>query len=66
MRLEISENLDTRREVALVLVFINSGKCRFIRKLKFPEIQTKIFLQMENAIGLSLARVFLIVFLITI
>ena len=37
VRLEISENLDTRREVALVLVFVNSGKSRSIRKLKFPE-----------------------------
>ena len=35
-------------------------------KLKFSEIQTKIFLQIESAIGLSLARAFLIVFLITI
>ena len=58
VRLEISENLDTPREVVLVLVFVNSGKCRSIRKLKFPEIQTKIFLQMESAI--------LIVFLVTI
>ena len=66
VRLEISENLDTTREVALVLVFVNSGKCRSIRKLKFPVIQTKIFLQMESPIGLSLARAFLIVFLVTI
>ena len=66
VRLEISENLDTPREVALVLVFVNSEKCRSIRKLKFPEIQTKIFLQMESAIGLSLARAFLIVFLVAI
>ena len=58
VRLEISENLDTRREVVLVLVFVNSGKCRSIRKLNFPEIQTRIFLQMETAIGLSLARAF--------
>ena len=57
-RLEISENLDTPREVVLVLVFVNSGKCRSIRKLNFPEIQTRIFLQMESAIGLSLARAF--------
>ena len=68
VRLEISETLDTRREleVVLVLVFVNSGKCRSIRKLNFPEIQTRIFLQMESTIGLSLARAFLIVFLITI
>ena len=66
VRLEISENLDTPREVVLVLVFVISGKCCSIRKLKFPQIQTKIFLQMESAIGLSLARAFLIVFLITI
>ena len=61
VRLEISENLDTPREVVLVLMFVNSGKCRSIRKLKslnFPEIQTRIFLQMESAIGLSLARAF--------
>ena len=66
VRLEISENLDTPREVVLVLVFVNSGKCRSIRNLNFPEIQTRIFLQMESAIGLSLARAFLIVLLITI
>ena len=66
VRLEISENLDTPREVVLVLVFVNSGKCRSIRKLNFPEIQTRIFLQMESAIGLSLARAFLIVFFVTI
>ena len=58
VRLEISENLDTSREVVLVLVFVISGKCRSIRKLNFPEIQTRIFLQMESAIGLSLARAF--------
>ena len=66
VRLEISENLDTPREVVLVLVFVNSGKCRSIRNLNFPEIQTRIFLHMESAIGLSLARAFLIVFLVTI
>ena len=66
VRLEISENLDTPREVVLVLVFVNSGKCRSIRNLNFPEIQTRIFLQMESAIGLSLACAFLIVFLVTI
>ena len=66
VRLEYSENLDTPREAALVLVFANLRKCRSIRKLKLPEIQTKIFLQMESAIGLSLARAFLIVFLVTI
>ena len=47
-------------------MFVNSGKCRSIRKLKIREIHTKIFLQMESAIGLSLARAFLIIFLITI
>ena len=58
VRLEISKNLDTPRKVVLVLVFVNSGKCCSIRKLKslnFLEIQTRIFLQMESA--------FLIVFL---
>ena len=44
--------------VVVVLVFVNSGKCRSISNLKFPEIQTRIFLQMESAIGLSLASAF--------
>ena len=55
VRIEISENLHTRREVALALVFVNSGNYRSIRKLNFAEIQTRIFLQLESAIGLSLA-----------
>jgi len=37
-----------------------------IRQWKFPEIQTRIFQGMESAIGLSLVRAFLIIFLITI
>ena len=65
VRPEISENLDTPRQVALVLA--NSLKCCSIRKLKFPEIETRIFLQMESVIGISFARAFFIFyfFLIT-
>ena len=41
-------------------------KCSSIRQWKFPEIQIGIFHRMESAIGFSLVRAFLIVFLITI
>ena len=43
----MSVNFGIPREV--VLFPGNSGKCRYIRRWKFPKIQTRIFNQTESA-----------------
>ena len=55
VRHEISENLDIPCEVDLM--FVNSGKCCSIRKLKFLEIQPRIFHRMNWVPLVSVWRV---------